>query len=116
MQFHPEKDQERPPSPAVARRRLEACSSRGSVVRQQTGYIGILNFTYSLLWCVVVRRRRNHLQGWHPPTSMILSYLGFPCYLVAVRLAFWSPIAGLVICGMLWALWTIMPPVLSAEQ
>jgi uncharacterized membrane protein len=86
------------------------------VVRQQTGYIGILNFTYSLLWWVVVRRRRNGLPGWHPPTSMILSYLGFPCYLVAVGLALWSPIATLVICGTLWAVWTIKAPVPSAEQ
>lgn len=86
------------------------------VVRQQTGYIGILNFTYSLLRGVVVRQRRNHLQAWHPPTSMTLSYLGFPCYLVAVGLAFWSPVATLVICGTLWAVWTIMAPGLAAEQ
>jgi uncharacterized membrane protein len=80
------------------------------------GYIGALNFTYNLLGWVVVRRRRNHLQGWHPPTSMILSYLGFPCYLVAVGVAFWSPIATLVICGTLWGVWTIMAPALSVEQ
>ena len=47
---------------------------------------------------------------------MILSYLGFPCYLVAVGLAFWSPIATLVSCGTLWAVWTIKAPVPSAEQ
>jgi uncharacterized membrane protein len=81
------------------------------------GYIGALNFTYNLLWWEVVRRqRRNHLQGWRPPTSMILSYLGFPCYLVAVGIAFWSPVATLVICGTLWVVWTIMAPMLSAEQ
>jgi uncharacterized membrane protein len=81
------------------------------------GYIGVLNFTYNLLWWVVVRQqRRNHPKGWRPPTSMILSYLGFPCYLVAVGIAFWSPVVTLVICGTLWALWTIMAPMLSAEQ
>jgi uncharacterized membrane protein len=81
------------------------------------GYIGVLNFTYNLLWWVMVRQqRRNHPKGWRPPTSMILSYLGFPCYLVAVGIAFWSPVATLVICSTLWAVWTIMAPMLSAEQ
>jgi uncharacterized membrane protein len=81
------------------------------------GYIGVLNFTYNLLWWVVVRQqRRNHPKGWRPPTSMILSLLGFPCYVVAVGIAFWSPVVTLVICGTLWALWTIMAPMLSAEQ
>jgi uncharacterized membrane protein len=66
------------------------------------GYIGVLNFTYNLLWWLVVRQQRSaHREGWRPPTSMILSYLGFPCYVVAVGIAFWSPVATLVICGML---------------
>ena len=47
---------------------------------------------------------------------MILSYLGFPCYVVAVGVAFWCPVATLVICGTLWVLWTIMALVLSAGQ
>ena len=80
------------------------------------GYIGVLNFTYNLLWWVVVRQQRSaHREGWRPPTSMILSYLGFPCYVVAVGIAFWSPVATLVICGSLWVVWTIMAPMLSAE-
>jgi uncharacterized membrane protein len=80
------------------------------------GYIGVLNFTYNLLWWVVVRQQRSaHREGWRPPTSMILSYLGFPCYMVAVGIAFWSPVATLVICGALWVVWTIMAPMLSAE-
>jgi hypothetical protein len=45
---------------------------------------------------------------------MILSHLGFPCYVAAVGIAFWSPAATLAICGALWAAWTIMAPVLSA--
>jgi uncharacterized membrane protein len=80
------------------------------------GYIGVLNFTYNLLWWVVVRQQRSaHRKGWRPPTSMIVSYLGFPCYVVAVVIAFWSPVATLVICGTLWVVWTIMAPMLSAE-
>lgn len=80
------------------------------------GYIGVLNFTYNLLWWVVVQpQRREHRKAWHPPTSMILSYLGFPCYVVAVVVAFWSPVATLLICGALWVVWTIRAPMISAE-
>jgi uncharacterized membrane protein len=80
------------------------------------GYIGVLNFAYNLLWWVVVRQQRSaHRKGWRPPKSMILSYLSFPCYMVAVGIAFWSPVATLVICGTLWVVWTIMAPMLSAE-
>ncbi|MGZ3601050.1 MAG: TMEM175 family protein [Ktedonobacterales bacterium] len=87
------------------------------VAAMYAGYIGVLNFTYNLLWWVVVRQqRRNYPQGWRLPTSMILSYLGFPCYLVAVGIAFWSPLATLAICGTLWVVWTIMAPMLPAEQ
>lgn len=87
------------------------------VVRQQTGYRGMLKSTYNLLWGEVVRRqRRPRRQGWQPPTSMLLSYLGMPCYMVAVGIAFWHPAVTLVICGALWAVWTIMAPMLSAEQ
>ncbi|HEV8192374.1 MAG TPA: DUF1211 domain-containing protein, partial [Ktedonobacterales bacterium] len=87
------------------------------VAAMYAGYIGVLNFTYNLLWWIVVRpQRRPSLKGWRPPTSMILSYFGFPCYLVAAGLAFWSPVATLVICGTLWIVWSIMAPMLSAEQ
>ena len=80
------------------------------------GYIGVLNLTYNVLWWVVVRQERGaHREGRRPPTSMILSYLGFPCYAVAVVIAFWSPVATLVICGTLWVVWAIMAPMLSAE-
>jgi uncharacterized membrane protein len=80
------------------------------------GYIGVLNLTYNVLWWVVVRQQPGaHREGWRPPTSMILSYIGFPCYAVAVVIAFWSPVATLVICGTLWVVWTIMAPMLSAE-
>jgi len=79
------------------------------------GYIGILNFTYNLLWWVVVQQNcRNHPPGWCPPTNMILSFLGFPCYLVALLIAFWSPVATLIICGTLWVVWTIRAPSMGA--
>ncbi|MFL5666116.1 MAG: TMEM175 family protein [Ktedonobacteraceae bacterium] len=79
------------------------------------GYIGVLNFSYNLLWWVVMQPyRRHHPQGWRPPLSMILSFLGFPCYLVAVGIAFWSPVASLIICGTLWVVWTIRAPSMDA--
>jgi uncharacterized membrane protein len=77
------------------------------------GYIGVLNFTYNLLWWVVVRQQHRERRL---PKSMMLSYLGFPCYVVAVGIAFWSPIATLVICGTLWVVWTIRSPMLSTEH
>jgi TMEM175 potassium channel family protein len=81
------------------------------------GYIGLLNLSYNVLWWMVARPHGGtRLKGWRPPTSMLLSYLGFPCYLIAVALAFWSPAASLVICGALWILWTIMAPMPSAAQ
>ena len=84
--------------------------------RIYAGSIGVLNFTYNLLWWVVVRQQRSaQRKGWRPPTSMILSYLGFPCYVAAAGIAFWSPVTTLVICGALWVVWTIMAPTLSAE-
>ena len=79
------------------------------------GYIGVLNFTYNLLWWVVRQQRSAHRKGWRPPTSMILSYLGFPCYVVAVGIAFWSPVATLVICGTWWVVFAIMAHMLPAE-
>jgi uncharacterized membrane protein len=87
------------------------------VERHQPGYTGVLNYTYQLLWWGVVRRqpRTKQPQGWRPPTSMLLSYLGFPCYMVAVGIAFWSPVATRVICGTLWLVWSIMAPMLSTD-
>jgi uncharacterized membrane protein len=36
------------------------------------GYIGVLNFSYNLLWWVVMQPyRRHHPQGWRPPLSTI---------------------------------------------
>jgi TMEM175 potassium channel family protein len=80
-------------------------------------YIGLLNGGYNLLWWEVERpRRQSEGPGWRPPTSMTLSYLGFPCYLVAAGLAFWRPAVTLVICGALWVVWTIEAPRLAAER
>ncbi len=75
------------------------------------GYIAVLNIAYNLLWWVVIQPQRSeNPKNWRPPTSMLLGLLGFPCYVIAAVVAFWSPIATLVICGVLWVVWTITPP------
>jgi uncharacterized membrane protein len=81
------------------------------------GYIGLLNLSYDALWWEVERPQRQ-AQGasWRPPTSMRLSYLGFPLYLIAAALAFWSPIATLIICGALWVVWTVRAPMLASDE
>jgi hypothetical protein len=87
------------------------------VVRWQSGYPGVLHFTGGMLRGKVMwRHGSNQLRAWRPPTSMVLSYLGFPCYVLAVVVAFWSPVATLVICGALWVVWTIRAPMLEAEK
>jgi uncharacterized membrane protein len=87
------------------------------VERQQPGYSGMFPYLSQLLWRMVKRQpRKNQGQSWCPPASMVLSYLGFPCYVIAVGIAFWSPAATLVVCGTLWVTWTIMAPMLSSEQ
>ena len=87
------------------------------VEQQRAGSIGMLKFTYNRLWReLLLRQSTNELRGWRPPTSMILTYLGFPCYVIAVGIAFWSPVATLVICGALWVVWTIEPPMPDPEQ
>lgn len=74
-------------------------------------YIAGLNLTYNVVWWVVVRQHhKSRLNGRRPPTNMILSYLGLPLYLIAVGIAFWTPVATLVICGALWVVWAIRAP------
>lgn len=74
-------------------------------------YIAVLNLSYNVLWWVVVRQHHSVRSGERRlPTNMLLSYLGFPCYLAAVAIAFWSPVATLVICGTLWGVWAAKAP------
>jgi uncharacterized membrane protein len=79
-------------------------------------YIGLLDLAYNVLWWEATRpQRRNPPSGWRRPTSMLLSSLGFPCYLVATGFAFWRPVVTLIICGALWVVWTIDAPRLLTE-
>lgn len=85
------------------------------VERQQRGYGGLLNFIYTMLRGKLTRKSTAPPLGWRPPTSMLLSYLGLPCYLIAVGVAFWNPVVTLVICGALWIVWTVRAPMLVPE-
>src|SRR5215471_15826764 len=140
MQSRPQNDQERPRSPNGATRRLEAFSDAvfaiaitllalnlavpvlttvtpqalvATLAAKWPTYLGFLLSFVTLLIAWVYHHRL--LEG-AKRASMLLSYLGFPCYVVGVGIAFWSLAATLVICGTLWAVWTIRAPMLSAEQ
>jgi uncharacterized membrane protein len=72
------------------------------------GIFVIINLAYNLLWwsaayyhhllrpdvspLVIRTRTRNNL-------------FGLPCYLIAMFLAFWSPLASFGICSLLWFFW-----------
>lgn len=72
-------------------------------------YIAALNLSYNVLWWVVVQQHQD--PGTRRlPVNMLLSYIGFPCYLAAAAVAFWSPVATLVICGTLWIVWAVRAP------
>ncbi len=72
------------------------------------GFFVLIDLAYNLLWWVVSRQqpgyryRRNRL-----PVSMIISLLGFPCYLIAMLVAFWLPLLSLFICCVLWIIWAV---------
>lgn len=80
-------------------------------------YIAVLNGSYNVLWGVVVRQHHGLRSGeTRLSTNMLLSWLGFPCYLAAVAIAFWSPVATLVICGTLWGVWAVRAPGPAARR
>ena len=56
------------------------------------GFFVLIDLAYNLLWWVVYRQQvgdRSH--GRHLSGSMLISLLGFPCYLIAMVVAFWLP-------------------------
>jgi uncharacterized membrane protein len=72
---------------------------------------------YNGLWWEVERpQRQSQGSSWRAPTSMRLSLLGLPCYVVAAGLAFWSPVVTFIICGAMWVVWTFEAPVLATES
>lgn len=81
------------------------------------GFFALIDLSYNLLWWIVSRQQpgyrfeRNRL-----PASMMISFLGFPCYLAATLAAFLSPILTLVICCILWVVWAVTAHTQRAEM
>jgi uncharacterized membrane protein len=72
------------------------------------GLFVIINFAYNILWWSAAYH--HHLLRPDVSPSVIRvhtrNYLfGLPCYLVAMVLAFWSPLASFGICSLLWIFW-----------
>ncbi len=81
------------------------------------GFFVLIDLAYNLLWWVVYRQQvgdRSH--GRHLSGSMLISLLGFPCYLIAMVVAFWLPWLCLFICGALWVVWAITAPKPRSEE
>jgi uncharacterized membrane protein len=75
------------------------------------GFFVLIDLAYNLLWWVVSRQQPGYdLRGTRFSRSMLISLLGFPCYLIATVAAFWSPLLTLGICGALWIVWAITAP------
>ena len=81
------------------------------------GFFVLIDSAYNLLWWVVSRQQsRDRLRGRRFSMSMLISLLGFPCYLIATVVAFWSPLLTLFICGALWIVWAMTVPRPRTEQ
>ncbi len=81
------------------------------------GFFGLIDSAYNLLWWVVSRQQpRDRLRGRRFSMSMLISLLGFPCYLISTVVAFWSPLLTLFICGALWIVWAMTVPRPRTEQ
>lgn len=81
------------------------------------GFFALIDLAYNLLWWAVSRQQsgeRSH--GRRLSVSMLISLLGFPCYLIAMVVAFWLPWLCLFICGALWVVWAITAPKPRAEE
>ena len=75
------------------------------------GFFALIDLGYNLLWLVVAGQQPGfRLRGNRIPTSMLTSFLGLPCYLIAMVIAFWIPVLTIAICGALWVVWAVTAP------
>lgn len=81
------------------------------------GFFVLIDTAYSLLWWVVARQQPEYgLDGNGVPKSMIISFLGIPCYLIAALAAFWNPFLTIGICCALWIVWAFTAPAQRIRQ
>jgi uncharacterized membrane protein len=74
------------------------------------GLFLVINLAYNLLWWTAAHQHRLLKAGVSPAlvkkrTRQYL--LGFPSYLLALVLAFWSPGLSIGVCAVLWIFWAI---------
>jgi uncharacterized membrane protein len=80
------------------------------------GFFALIDAAYNLLWWVVVRQQASGQRRWpRPSPSMLISFLGFPCYVVAALAAALSPFLTLAICAALWVVWAVTAHRLQGE-
>lgn len=78
-------------------------------------FVGI-DLAYSLLWWVVsCQQPAERLQEKHFARSKRITFLGIPCYLIALAVAFWQPWLTLLICALLWIVWATTAPQVSTR-
>jgi len=75
------------------------------------GFFVLIDSAYCLVWLAVSHQQsQERSRKKQFSLSMIFSFLGIPCYVVAALVAFLSPIVTLVICGLLWIVWAVTLP------
>jgi uncharacterized membrane protein len=75
------------------------------------GFFALIDLAYNALWWAVWRQQPAlKSAGSRLSTSLIVSLLGFPCYVIAMVVAFWIPALTLLICGALWIVWVVTAP------
>lgn len=72
------------------------------------GIFVIINLAYNILWWSAAYH--HHLLRPDVSPAIIRAHtrnflFGMPCYLVAMVLAFWNPLASFGICSLLWIFW-----------
>ena len=80
----------------------------GTACAIYAGLFMVINLAYNLLWWSASQQHRllkNNVSSAVVKSHTRRYILGFPSYLLALILAFWSPAASIGICSVLWLFW-----------
>ncbi|HCI81452.1 MAG TPA: DUF1211 domain-containing protein [Ktedonobacter sp.] len=80
----------------------------GTACAIYAGLFMVINIAYNLLWWSASRQHRLLKSSVSPAVVKFHRHsymLGFPSYLLALILAFWSPALSIGICSVLWLFW-----------
>lgn len=75
------------------------------------GLFVVINFAYILLWWVAAHWHHLLKEGVSPALvkhRTLQYFFGFPCYIVALVVAFWNPGVSIAICSFLWIFWGLV--------